>query len=199
MKETMRIRALKTYFVIALLLVIVGVTPGLVAQIKTGGFTAISGSSFDFSLAGIFKLPSYHAGAFNSGTQSIPNNTSTPLTFNTNAYDTSGYHSTTVNPTRFTVPANLGGTQSFTCQYAAAAAGAGAGNILALSVNVNGSPINNQVTAQVSTAFGPTLVLTVNIPMNAGDYAECIAFQGSGGSLNTQATVTLASMFRSAY
>lgn len=45
----------------------------------------------------------------NTTGQSIPANTITLINFNTNAYDPYGMHSTTVNPSRFTIPAGWGG------------------------------------------------------------------------------------------
>jgi hypothetical protein len=44
-----------------------------------------------------------------SAAQSIPNNTETALTFDTETFDTDGYHSTVTNTSRITIPAGKGG------------------------------------------------------------------------------------------
>lgn len=190
---------MKRTAIITSVILLILLTSGLIGQIQTGGLTAQSGSTYDFSPATNTKFPGWHAGAFNSGAQSIPNNAGTALTYNTNAYDTSGIHSTSVNPTRFTVPAGLGGTWFAYCQVSFATSLIGASNAMALSMNINGTPTNNQVTAPVSIIFGPTLTLGVPLLMNAGDYMECIGYQATGGALNTAATTTLAALFRLPY
>jgi hypothetical protein len=182
----------------ALLLMMLSI--GVVAQVSVAGFTAVAGSTFNFAPASVVDLPGYHAGAFQSslGTQSVANNTSTPLTFDMNEYDTSGIHSTSVNPSRFTVPSGLGGTWLATCQVQIEQAGT-PGLVMALSINVNGSPVNNQVTTPTSNEFSPTMTLSVPLLMNAGDYMECIVFQGSGGTLTTTEATTNGALFRMAF
>jgi hypothetical protein len=64
---------------------------------------------------GWYALPAGGAGAvtgcdlWNSANQSIPNSLWTTINFNTERFDTSNLHSTSVNPGRITIPPGLGG------------------------------------------------------------------------------------------
>jgi hypothetical protein len=185
--------------ILAVVLAILVLSAGVIAQIQSGGFTATSGSTFNFSSASLFNLPGFHATALNTSTQSIATSTSTALTFNSNRSDTSSIHSTSVNPTRFTVPSGLAGTWLAVGQVQFAIPVVGVGNVEAISINVNGSAVQWQVTQPVSTIYGTTIQVVAALPLSVGDYVEFIAFQASGASLSTTANTTLASLQRLAY
>jgi hypothetical protein len=133
--------------------------------------------------------------ATNSTTQSIPNTTGTLLTFDTNTYDTSGIHSTTINTSRFTVPAGQAGTWLGFCQVTFAA-NVDTVNDRALSMTVNGMATNSQVSSSGSAIFQKSMSITMPLPLNVGDYMECVAFQASGGALLVEPSTTFGAILR---
>ena len=57
------------------------------------------------------------ASVSNSVPQTIPNNTYTTLTFDSEAIDTDAFHSTSVNTGRITIPAGMAGKYLITCSF----------------------------------------------------------------------------------
>lgn len=117
------------------------------------------------------------ASAYNSGSQVVAANTSTSLTFNTNAWDTGGFHSTTLNPTRFTAPST--GYYLATCTVIATAAN----TTIFGTFNVNGvNPVpiaSGSLNAAAGGSVG-ALTMTGTVHLNAGDYMECSIYSNSG-------------------
>jgi hypothetical protein len=119
--------------------------------------------------------------------QSIPNGALTALTFTTEDLDDdpagSGGHSTSVNTTRFTaVYAGwylIGGVVAFTASAVGTRATAWA---------VNGTNVNSSsVLVSASSAFGARIPApSMRVFLNVGDYVELLAFQSTGGALNTE-------------
>lgn len=119
--------------------------------------------------------------AYNNVSQSIPNNVSTALTFNTEDYDTSAIHDTTTNPSRFTVPTGLGGRWRISFHTYST----GSGTKIAFLRKNGGSDSNNVIGGAVGNGFSGITVFTntVTIPLVAGDYLELFVFQNSGAAL----------------
>ncbi len=120
---------------------------------------------------------------YNNANISIPNATSTALTFNTERYDNGGLHSTVSNTGRITIVEGgrylLGVTVSF------ASNGVGIRQ-LALRLNGAGPSIAiQQFVASAATKHG--LVVVTEHDLIAGDYAEVFVHQASGGALNVEA------------
>jgi len=124
---------------------------------------------------------------YSAAAQSIPNSAFTALTFDSERFDvfpTGGAkgHSTSVNPSRYTVVTpgvyRIGGRYT----YAANATG-----FRAAVIAVNGIQLPDTL------AFGgtPTASLTQHVatqglvPLNLGDYVEILVEQTSGAPLNT--------------
>jgi len=115
--------------------------------------------------------------------QSIANNTVTAIALNTEQFDSSSMHSTTVNNSRFTIPTGYTGKWLFT-----AVSGFDpltAGNMI-LRFYVNGSSIglaiftgNTNAGTLTSTSISNVLSLT------AGDYVELMIYQNSGVAATT--------------
>lgn len=116
--------------------------------------------------------------AYNNGTQSIPNNSSTAITFNTNEWDTGSIHSTSTNTSRFTVPTSLGGHWQFVWKVNVPSSA----NVIVFLRKNGGTDANNVIGSAVQFAtvkFGGAC--TANLA--AGDYIELYLYQATGSSM----------------
>lgn len=124
------------------------------------------------------------AKAYNDAVQSIPNNTDTALTLNSEEYDTDTIHDTATNTSRATVPTGKGG--KWRIHYHTAASTASATGIRVAFLRKNGTTRIRGSNARVvgSTAVNVTLEGGADIDLLATDYVEVIVFQNSGGALD---------------
>ena len=113
-------------------------------------------------------------------TQSISNNTSTLITWDSENFDTNTYHSTSSNTSRITIPAGKAGKYLFT-SYGFFADNA-TGN-RRLDLRKNGSLIRSWPTPSTLATFSG-LTITCILDLAEADYIEIAAFQTSGGALN---------------
>jgi hypothetical protein len=118
---------------------------------------------------------------YDSGnTQAIANNTNVAITFNAESIDTDGFHSTSSNTSRITIPAGLGGKYlvTFNTLYDLNAVG-----VRTCKIYKNGTQdftayeFNGSATAYV----GQNCSVVMNL--SAGDYIELFIFQSSGAGL----------------
>ncbi|MFJ6085180.1 hypothetical protein ACIQI8_27605 [Streptomyces sp. NPDC092369] len=121
--------------------------------------------------------------------QSIADNTWTPLTLDTEDYDSDNGHSTSTNTSRYTV--QVAGTYAITgmVSFAANATGNRAGRITVNGTAVPGSFVKGlaaTATHSSGAAFHAQAVLAV------GDYIELQGLQTSGGALNTSSATDVA-------
>jgi hypothetical protein len=131
-----------------------------------------------------------------SADQSIPNVTTTVITFDQEPIDTSGFHDNTTNNSRITIPAGLGGSYLFTAQFAffTNATGQRVGYI-----RVNGSGITN-LQVQPGSAVGQANVgYSIVLSLNAGDYVELQAYQDCGAALNVLGSASYFTHFQCTY
>lgn len=115
---------------------------------------------------------------YHSATQSIANNTSTALVFNSEAPDDNDWHSVVTNPSRITV--TLAG------QYLAVGQVEWASNATGYrqaALTKNGGAFAG-VTTPATTGAQTTLLVVMPTVLTAGDYVELFVAQGSGGALN---------------
>jgi hypothetical protein len=115
-------------------------------------------------------IPAFRSFAYQgTANQALTNGAFTNLTFDTNFFDVGGIHSTTVNPTRFTVP--LAGIWLAASQLQTASNAAGK---MLLGVNVNGNAIIPAVQSSVNQVAGSQLSVQVSglLKLNVGDYVE---------------------------
>lgn len=118
--------------------------------------------------------------ASNGGTQTIADSTTTVVTFDTESFDTDGYHSTVSNTGRMTIPANLGG--KYQCNGSILWAGNALGD-RRLRLRVNGTIVLDIDNGTVNAGqFTQHLSEIVNVA--AGDFIELAVFQSSTGNLN---------------
>lgn len=126
---------------------------------------------------------------YRSTTQAITTATWTAISFDTEVFDTDGFHEGVTNPTRFTVPTGLAGWYEFRGGFEVAAAATGnrylkiakngiaAGGIFAGADQVG----NSGMPARIQGVTPPVLLAVA-------DYVEIGVYQDSGGSLNIAAS-----------
>ena len=135
------------------------------------------------------STPSYSgASVYNSAYISIPNNTDTLLTFNTENFDTSSYHDTSTNTSRLTVPTTGKYLITANIGFAANATGYRTGQIKKNgSTNVGTIGTNPTPNGTFDTQISNSVVVSAT----AADYFEIQVFQSSGGALNGGTVATL--------
>jgi hypothetical protein len=111
--------------------------------------------------------------------QSIPNNTSTAVAFDTEDWDTDNYHDPVTNTSRLTIP--FTGKYRITAQVALLDSAAGSER--------TGFLYKNGTTILELTRLGPRTSSTFPVggefALAAGDYVELMIFQDSGSAQNT--------------
>jgi hypothetical protein len=130
-----------------------------------------------------FNILGHGARVTNSIAQSIPNVVTTLITFDTEYYDTDSFHSTSVNPGRFTIPFDGKYIVGGHVQYAAAPVG-----YREILIKINGATFI-AVYLPVATAGNIAIYasLVTLYEFSVGDYVELHANQNSGGALNINA------------
>jgi len=113
---------------------------------------------------------------------SLANSTDTIVNWDTEEFDTDGFHSTVTNTSRLTVPVGKAGKYVFGCNATFDANGTGLRNI---AVRLNGSTIIATNTAWNTSASGNAGATIIRAYVFAeNDYIELRAFQSSGGTLS---------------
>lgn len=118
--------------------------------------------------------------ASNSVAQSIPTSVTTAVTFNTESFDTDGFHSTTTNTSRMTVPSGKGGKYLVTGGATFATNATGNREIY---IYKNGN--------QYSSAFSPgtsvgstSVVISDIVTLSPTEYVEIRVAQDSGSTVD---------------
>jgi hypothetical protein len=137
--------------------------------------TPASGSSF--SGCSLYK----------SASQTASNSTWTAITFDSENFDVGGYHDTSTNNTRITIPTGKGGYYSLTGSLNWGGNTTGARTA---AIYLNGSL--NKVLGQHPSTIANDVYTEFNYIMNlsAGDYVEMYGFQLSGGNLGMMGATT---------
>lgn len=119
------------------------------------------------------------ASAYNNAVQSIPDTTVTAVTLNSEDFNLYGFHSTSSNTSRMTVPAGLGGLYLVmgSGRFTANATGA-----RTLKLAKNGVDFRQIIIT--GDADGTDYELNGIVSLAAGDYVELLVAQTSGGALN---------------
>jgi len=123
---------------------------------------------------------------YKSSAQSIANDTQVILTWDSENFDTDGFHSTTTNTSRLTVPAGKAGKYICTgnITFNSASTGAHVGQI---RVNGNGRQITNHTA--IANVEGQTVSNAIILDLAVGDYVEMWVIHHNGGNLDTQSGV----------
>lgn len=130
------------------------------------------------------------ARVYNNASLVIPNATFTPLTFNTERYDTDNIHSTASNTSRLTCKTAGKYLITGNAYFAINATGRRLYRLL-----LNGATPIAQVSAGLNNANRIYLVATTIWDMSVNDYVEFLAWQNSGGNLNVIADSALSPEF----
>lgn len=119
--------------------------------------------------------------------QTLTTSTDTVITFNAETFDTNSFHDTSTNTGRITIPTGLGGYYRF---YFTVGLNAQTNGRRMCSLRLNGSSkIFTVETSELGQNFvQPTLTDTGTVSLSAGDYLECVYYQDSGSSINTNGT-----------
>jgi hypothetical protein len=118
-----------------------------------------------------------------SAAQSINNATDTAITWNTEDYDTDGFHSTVSNTDRITIPTGKGGYYLVSAKLSFAANATGVRSCTIKkngTTNIIGADLNNQGGSASAVLNFERVISCV-----ATDYFTLQAYQTSGGALNT--------------
>jgi hypothetical protein len=110
--------------------------------------------------------------------QSIPNNTQTAILWSTETFDTDGFHSTSSNTSRITIPSGKAGYYQlhFCAEYLASTAGN-----RYFEFRKNNTAFN--VVSYVATGTTTSAPMTDIVNLAVGDYVEVFELQTSGGAL----------------
>ena len=117
-----------------------------------------------------------------SSGQSISNTTQTDLTFDTEDFDTDGYHSTATNTNRITIPT---GKSGYFLVSARTAFGANTSGTRINWLIKNGATYLSTVYVGAAVADNTSVVTSAIISLVAGDYIAINAYQTSGSTLTT--------------
>lgn len=116
---------------------------------------------------------------FNSAAQSVPNDTSTAMTANSERDDNDAMHSTVSNTSRIT--AQTAGRYLVTCAVVFAANATGR---RAVDFRVNGTTTHNVLSSLPISTNSLAITGSRLLTFAAGDYVECMSYQNSGAALN---------------
>lgn len=114
-------------------------------------------------------------------TQSLGDGADTALAMNNEGTDSAAMHDNATNNSRLTVPTGEGGFYLFVayCEFAANATGQ-----RKLAIRVGGSTVFAGVAVNAASSGVTRLTVTALLALSAGQYAEAVASQNSGGALN---------------
>jgi hypothetical protein len=113
-----------------------------------------------------------------STTQSIPNNTTTAITWDSEQLDTNGFHSTVTNTSRITIPSGKAGKYLIIGQISWDANTTGYRNT---HLDLNG--VNVRINAMQAVANYPSQqIQSAILNLTVGDYLEMATEQNSGGA-----------------
>jgi hypothetical protein len=118
-----------------------------------------------------------------SAVQAIPGTTYTSITFDTEDFDTDGYHSTVTNTSRITIPSGKAGYYLVTANTSTTG-----GSQFAVHTIVKNGSIYKQAFPGLATAngyAGSTIVVIMNLAVN--DYIETSVYMNSGVNIESNA------------
>ena len=163
-------------------------TAGQVLKVNSGGTAPEWGAAGGGTFVGC-RLT-------DSGTMNISNATTTARTFDTETFDTDGFHSTSSNTSRITIPSGKGGYYLFTAtgQFSDNTPTTGR---RVISIRKNGTTVitNAELWPGGTTGIYVGASLSAIINGAVGDYFEMTYLQTNGGTLSTAGTENFACQY----
>jgi hypothetical protein len=153
---------------------------GTNGQVLTADSTAATGIKWETPATTGFV----GCGLFRSGVGTIPNATATIIDWNSERFDTNGFHDNVTNNTRITIPTGYAGRYLVTWQLGFNFNATGYREIELL---INGSQFPQSYNLTTSTGY-TTQSAALVYPFSVGDYIQLRATQTSGGNLDISAT-----------
>lgn len=135
------------------------------------------------SLTAAASFIRYGCASYGNTNQAIATGTFTAVTFDSDEWDVGNCHSTTANPTRFTVPHGGAGVYLLSAVISFMTSAVGQRII---KVTKNGQEIrgNGYIMTSTGGVYVTGMSFSLVTPLNDGDYLEVIAYQDTGGNLN---------------
>lgn len=125
--------------------------------------------------------------AYRSAALSVPSSSLTVIPFDAEDFDADGFHSTSTNPERFTVPTGLGGTYRIAAQVSTESAGGGSGKEYSLALYKNGASFAWSSFPMVSNQ--PTSIqIEALMSLADGEYVDLRMYQNSGAGVDLYTT-----------
>jgi hypothetical protein len=125
------------------------------------------------------------ASVYKSGNQAISNNTTTTITWDSEAFDTNGFHDNSVNNERMTIPVGYAGKYSI---IGLVSWGADLDGYRLVEIFKNGAT-NGFMWSGAQAGYYAVAVIKI-LDLAEGDYVEIKGFQNSGGNLNAAGAAT---------
>lgn len=125
------------------------------------------------------------AGAFNSATYVVANSTVVTLTFNSEKYDTNGFHDTGTNTSRFTIPAGKAGYYNCSLLFAFEPSSTGFRRV---EIWKNGSVMYKTDGNGNNNGSTDTKPISAVLSLAVSDYIEFKVVQNSGSNLTAYVT-----------
>jgi hypothetical protein len=119
---------------------------------------------------------------YNSASGNHPNNTEAMLTFDSEFFDTNGFHDTSTNTGRITIPTGYGGKYAVHYSVRPVANSTGYRYLAIYKNNVSFVQLMEVVANGLVSATGARSVI---INLSAGDYLTFYYYQNSGGAMTT--------------
>jgi hypothetical protein len=120
--------------------------------------------------------------AYNSAAISVANITWTALTFDSERWDPAGFHSTSVNTGRCTVPSGYAGEFDIGATgYFAAAAG---GTVIGMRILVNGNVVEARYYPTLGAGYPSTIGFQRPWRLSVNDYVEIQVYHDQGAARN---------------
>lgn len=155
-----------------------GSPSGTLSTLKVPNGSLIDNGSGSFSVRDV-PVGSVGCRLSNTIAQSVPNATSTALTFNTEEYDTDSFHSTSSNTSRITIPAGLGGKYLLIGHSYHQGSVGGDPQIF---FTKNGVANIIEGTEAYFPKADSALIISVVVELAASDYVELAGYNNAGAS-----------------
>ena len=120
---------------------------------------------------------------YNTAVQSIPSGTATEITYNSEAFDTNGFHSTSTNTARITIPTGYAGKYLVTANVEWQ--GGGSSSYRSMGVRVGGGLTNGNNNYMGGVVSGDmNQVLSFVVSLAEAQFISVYVQQATGGSVN---------------